>query len=133
MKDHLFLFKKSGAVVKILYEHQEWMIDKPGDPDCTVVRVDSGKEMLVHRAALIPLKQVWMTDDESQTEVKIPPRMTQPYAVFCPGLDFTGCGKVEFGQDEYERQMSRPGQKWRCPKCGCEARFDDDHYEAMNL
>lgn len=133
--DRLYLFKKSGAVVKVVLKHEDWMIDKKGDPDCTVRRVDSGKEVAVHFHALTPLKQIWVTDDPEETPVEVPAKMTLPYAVWCRGeVDvYKGCGKVEFGQKEYDRQMARPGATWRCPTCGFEASFDDEHFEAMNL
>lgn len=48
-----------------------------------------------------------------------------PYAVDCEG----GCGKSYLSEEEYDRQMSNIDARWKCPKCGGEAWFDDDNYE----
>lgn len=54
-----------------------------------------------------------------------------PYAVWCTGLmeEVPSCGKQFLSEEEYDRQMSRPNSMWRCPACGAEATWDDEHYE----
>jgi hypothetical protein len=41
-------------------------------------------------------------------------------------------GNVDITLHEYQQQMARPNSKWRCPKCGSDAEFDDDRYEELN-
>ena len=49
-----------------------------------------------------------------------------PWAVRCccsPTL-------VYLTEDEYLSQLSRPDNRWSCPRCGKTAKWDDDNYEA---
>lgn len=52
-------------------------------------------------------------------------RVESPYAVLC-----WRCGKVLLTEAEYDEQMARPDNRWRCPRCGTEAEWDDAHYDA---
>lgn len=57
-----------------------------------------------------------------------------PYAVIClpdPDMprEYPGCGKVYLTEKQYLQQLDRPNQTWRCPACGSEASWDDEHYE----
>lgn len=53
-----------------------------------------------------------------------------PYRVRCSGLRFgTGCGPVHLTSEEYLQQLSQPSRRWRCPRCGEEAAWDDAWYE----
>ena len=47
-----------------------------------------------------------------------------PYRVTCPVHDVQG-----LTQQEYDRQISGPGDFWRCPVCGVRAVFDVERYE----
>lgn len=49
-----------------------------------------------------------------------------PYAVLCRVH-----GRVFLTHDEYQRQMQRAGDVWRCPlnHCGRAAEWDDDNYD----
>jgi NAD-dependent SIR2 family protein deacetylase len=51
-----------------------------------------------------------------------------PWAVRCIGVE---CGKQYLTEEEYNSQMRRPDDKWKCPNCGQTAWFDDDNYEEM--
>lgn len=56
-----------------------------------------------------------------------------PYATVCHGdkeLGFNGCGKVYMTQEFYMAQLMAPDSTWRCARCGYEAYWDDDNYEA---
>lgn len=62
--------------------------------------------------------------------------MSRPYAFLsCNGLDdeFKPCGTVSISKEEYERQMDNPYARWRCPKCGAEAEFEDEESEAAMM
>ncbi len=41
-----------------------------------------------------------------------------------------GCHGVLLSKDDYLDQMARPNESWKCPKCGFEADFDYDYYDA---
>lgn len=62
-----------------------------------------------------------------------------PYAgVICMGHDYgvgydPGCGNVDITHAEYIRQVMRPDSRWKCPKCGALAEFDDERYEEINF
>lgn len=47
------------------------------------------------------------------------------YGVIC----YSACGSVELTTEQYNEQMDKPNARWRCPKCGGLAEFDDDLYE----
>ncbi len=61
--------KKSGSIVVITHEH---------DASCTVRRIDTGKEMLMARESLVPLKQIWVTDDADESPVQVPAGIALP-------------------------------------------------------
>lgn len=48
----------------------------------------------------------------------------QPFRVRCKTH-----GLVELTDDEYDAQLSRPDDRWRCTVCGEEASWDDAWYE----
>lgn len=50
---------------------------------------------------------------------------TDHYAVLCPIHE-----RQFLTQTQYDAQMNDPNSKWKCPKCGRTARFDDITYEA---
>lgn len=41
-------------------------------------------------------------------------------------------GNVDIGRNEYMYQMGQPNSRWKCPKCGSHAEFDDQRYEALH-
>ena len=49
-----------------------------------------------------------------------------PWAVICQN-----CGQVHLSAAEYEEQLMRPDDTWRCPDCGEPAEFDDVTYEII--
>lgn len=56
-----------------------------------------------------------------------------PYATICRGdreVGHNGCGRVYMTKEVYIDQMSSPNSTWRCARCGYEATWDDDNYEA---
>ena len=59
-----------------------------------------------------------------------------PWAVHCQGIDpLCGVGPCTNGpvyltEEEYDCQMNSPDSLWRCPRCGGDACWDDDIYEA---
>ena len=55
--------------------------------------------------------------------------MTTAYAQ----LNCHNCGDVGLDYEEYMRQLRNPWAVWVCPKCGRDAMFDNDHYEATHL
>lgn len=51
----------------------------------------------------------------------------KPYAgVVCPQH-----GDVDITEEEYEKQLDRPNQRWRCPLCGEESHFNDERFEQL--
>jgi hypothetical protein len=55
-----------------------------------------------------------------------------PYAVICSGDPYPQCndGKPIYLTDAcYRVQMMRPDDRWKCPRCGGLAEFDDDTFE----
>jgi hypothetical protein len=50
-----------------------------------------------------------------------------PYAVRCSWC--ADGGLVYLTHACYMRQMMRPDAMWRCPRCGEDARWDDNNYE----
>lgn len=48
-----------------------------------------------------------------------------PWAVFCPVH-----GRVYLTFPQYDAQLSKPDDLWRCPICGATSQWDDDTYEA---
>lgn len=46
------------------------------------------------------------------------------YAVICPRH-----GQVFLSLHEYDQQMDRPSDFWRCPLCGLHSEFDDNNYD----
>lgn len=53
-----------------------------------------------------------------------------PYAVRCYQCEPSGDHLVYMTYECYMRQMMRPDSFWVCPRCGEDARWDDDNYEA---
>ncbi len=58
-----------------------------------------------------------------------------PYAVRCYGYDFddpkSACNAgqpIFLTAEEYNRQLSNSDARWKCPRCNCEAGFDDEIY-----
>lgn len=55
--------------------------------------------------------------------------------IICLGVDptigATGCGSVGLTTEQYERQMSYPDARWRCPRCRGDAEFDDEKSEQL--
>ena len=49
-----------------------------------------------------------------------------PPTEFWWAVDCGECGRVPLSRKEYDKQLDRPDDKWRCPKCGSEAWFDGD-------
>lgn len=50
------------------------------------------------------------------------------YQVICLGPDtpkVEPCGPQPLTEREYLAQLSYPDSTWRCPRCGCEAEWDD--------
>lgn len=56
--------------------------------------------------------------------------MPGPYQVICPTH-----GKVALSVDEYNRQMGRVEQPFKCPVAGCrqDAEFDDENWDQYLL
>ncbi len=54
----------------------------------------------------------------------------RPYAqVICYEAEI-GCGGfVPLTKEQYDQQMMRPNQTWRCPRCLSEAEWDDFYWE----
>jgi hypothetical protein len=52
-----------------------------------------------------------------------------PYAVRCHCVN-GDLVYMTFGA--YMRQMARPNSFWICPRCGCDARWDDANYESRS-
>lgn len=51
-----------------------------------------------------------------------------PYAgVICPIHN-----KVDLTLEQYNYQMDRPNQHWKCPQCGNRSQFDDCRFEELN-
>ncbi len=48
-----------------------------------------------------------------------------PYAVLCDDH-----GQQFLTEEQYDHQMSKPDSLWRCPRCGEDAYWDDDEYDA---
>jgi hypothetical protein len=48
-----------------------------------------------------------------------------PYAVLCDDH-----GQQFLTEHQYNLQINRPDARWRCPRCGEDAYWDDDEYEA---
>lgn len=42
-------------------------------------------------------------------------------------------GNVDIDKAEYDRQMSNPNSRWKCPRCGSVSEFDDERFEEINL
>ena len=53
-----------------------------------------------------------------------------PYAVRCHQCEPNGDHLVYLTYEGYDRQMDRPEALWTCPRCGRDAQWDDDNYEA---
>lgn len=53
-----------------------------------------------------------------------------PYAVRCYWCEPIGDHLVYMTNESYMRQMMRPDAGWVCPRCGEDARWDDDNYES---
>lgn len=41
-------------------------------------------------------------------------------------------GKVLLTHTEYTKQLEMPGSRWRCPKCGAVAEFDDHWFDVTH-
>ena len=54
--------------------------------------------------------------------------MSYAYAgVICPHH-----GSIDISRENYDKQMSNPHIRWKCPICGAISEFDDDRYEELN-
>lgn len=52
-----------------------------------------------------------------------------PWAVNCESK--SDCGLVYLTRENYDRQMFRMNDTWKCPKCGGPADWNDDNYESF--
>lgn len=64
------------------------------------------------------------------------PESNRPFAyVRCSGIDPSvgaiSCGVQPLTLQQYERQLSRPDDLWKCPKCGAPADYDDERSELV--
>jgi hypothetical protein len=64
--------------------------------------------------------------DEVKAEDAIS-EVATPWAVICPRH-----GQVFMNADGYFRQMDFTDSKWICPKCGANAEWDDENFEARD-
>lgn len=54
---------------------------------------------------------------------------SMPYAA----VDCWLHGTVDIDKAEYMmKQLARPNSKWKCPRCGADAQFNDERYEELN-
>ena len=53
---------------------------------------------------------------------------SEPYAA----VDCRLHGTVDIDHAEYMRPLSMPNSKWKCPRCGADAQFNDERYEELN-
>lgn len=42
-------------------------------------------------------------------------------------------GSVYLSQKEYDNQLNRPNDFWRCPKCNSHSTFDDTYFEEKHV
>lgn len=53
-----------------------------------------------------------------------------PYAVRCFSSGCNGGNLIYLTPQEYSAQLSKPGARWECPRCGQTASWDDANYDA---
>jgi transposase-like protein len=57
-----------------------------------------------------------------------------PWAVICLASHELGkpCNngeRIYLTKKEYMKQLSNPDARWKCPKCGYDASFDDENFQ----
>lgn len=65
-----------------------------------------------------------MSGSTLQTKDGTPVRSVTQYRVRC-----SDCGVVYLTDSQYQRQMLRADDVWRCETCGAPAEFDDEWYD----
>lgn len=94
---------------------------------CRAIVADPSEDGYVHSLEYLGFRLVLggrETNDPIDCMSCLAARRT-PYAVLCDDH-----GQQFLTAEQYDHQMSRPNSRWRCPRCGAPAHWDDDEYEA---